>query len=102
MIKKCLKEKSQNPNESLHNIVWSWIPKRTFSGLDILNLGIFDAMLSYNDGYLSKIKVLEYLGLSAVRNTVEYIKRLDSESVRKAEKALEDLDKKIRQPRLLT
>ncbi|GFV30728.1 uncharacterized protein TNCV_951491 [Trichonephila clavipes] len=30
LLKKCLHEKTQNPNESFHNVIWSRVPKATF------------------------------------------------------------------------
>lgn len=77
LLSKCLKGKTQNPNESLNNVIWSRVPKRTFVSLDTLNFDVFDAVLSYNDGYLSKIKVLEQLGLVAGSHMVRAMKRLD-------------------------
>lgn len=101
LLKKCLKGKTQNPNESLNNLIWSRIPKRTFVSLDTLRFGAFDAILSYNDGNLSKIKVMEELGFVAGLNMVKAMRRLDWERIRKAQKAVEDLEKKVRQGRTL-
>lgn len=64
-------------------------------------MGGFEAVLSYNDGYLSKIKVIEQLGLVAGYHMVRAMKRLYWERVRKAEKAVQDLEKKIRRARTL-
>lgn len=66
LLSKCLEGKTQNPNESLNNVIWSRVPKRTFVSLDPLNFGVFDAVLSYNDGYLSKIKIRNDWGLLLV------------------------------------
>lgn len=101
LLSKCLKRKTQNPNKSQNNVIWSWVPKRTFVSLDTLNFDVFDAVLFYNNGYLSKIKVLEQLGLVAGSHMVRVMKRLDRERVRKAEKAVQDLKKKIWQARTL-
>lgn len=101
LLSKCLKGKTQNPNESLNNVIWSRVPKRTFVSLDPLNFGVFNAVLSYNDGYLSNIKIMERLGLVAGSHMVRTTKRLDWERVRKAEKTVQDLEKKIRQARTL-
>lgn len=102
LLKKCLKGKTQNPNESLNNLIWSRVPKRTFVSLDTLRFGVFDAVLSFNEGYLSKINVMEELGFVAGLNMVKAMKRLDWERVRKAQKAVEDLEKKVRQARTLS
>lgn len=36
LLSKCLKEKSQNPNESMNNVIWSRLPTRTFVTLGAL------------------------------------------------------------------
>lgn len=102
LLVKCLKGKSQNPNESLNNLIWARLPKRTFVTLGVLKFGVHEAVLSFNDSYVSKIKVLEELGLEPGKNMVLALKRLDEVRIRKAEKAVIDLEKKIRQKRTLS
>lgn len=41
LLSKCLKGKTQNPNESLNNVIRSRVPKRIFVSLDTLNFGGF-------------------------------------------------------------
>lgn len=95
LLVKCLKGKSQNPNESLNNLIWARLPKRTFVTLGVLKFGVHEAVLSFNDSYVSKIKVLEELGLEPGKNMVLALKRLDEVRIRKAEKAVIDLEKKL-------
>lgn len=101
LLKKCLKGKTQNPNESLNNVIWTRIPKRTFVSLETLHFGVNEAILSYNDGYVTKLKVIEKLGLQAGRHLVNAMRLFDDVRIRKAEKAELDLEKKIRQARCL-
>ncbi|GFW75151.1 uncharacterized protein TNCV_448561 [Trichonephila clavipes] len=56
LLKKCLHGKTQNPNESFHNVVWSRVPKATFVQIETLPLGVYDAVCSFNDGNVSKLK----------------------------------------------
>ncbi|GFS67454.1 uncharacterized protein TNCV_1610351 [Trichonephila clavipes] len=56
LLKKCLHGKTQNPNESFHNVVWSRVPKATFVQIETLSLGVYDAVCSFNDGNVSKLK----------------------------------------------
>lgn len=86
LLSKCLKGKSQNPNESLN--------KRTFVQLPTLKFGAYDAVLSFNEGF-------EHLGLEIGTHLFAAMKRMDLECVQKAEKAASDLEKKIRQSRTL-
>ncbi|GFU27868.1 uncharacterized protein TNCV_449711 [Trichonephila clavipes] len=47
LLKKCLHGKTQNPNESFHNVVWSRVPKATFVQIETLSLGVYDAVCSF-------------------------------------------------------
>lgn len=58
LLGKCSKGKSQNPNESLNNVIWSCLPKRTFVTLPTLQFEVFEAVLSFNDGFVAKVKIL--------------------------------------------
>lgn len=102
LLGKCLKGKSQNPNESLNNVIWSRIPKRTFVQLPTLKFGTYDAVLTFNEGFASKCKVFQQLGLQVGANMKAAMKQMDLNRVRKAEKAASDLEKKIRQSRTLS
>lgn len=111
LLEKCVMGKTQNPNESLNNVIWSVIPKRTFVELKTLRLGVYDAVMKYNEGHFSKTLVMEELGLDPGNYCIKALKSLDEERIRKAEKAVErirkaekavsDLDKKVRQKRSL-
>ncbi|GFV47413.1 uncharacterized protein TNCV_4830691 [Trichonephila clavipes] len=39
LLKKCLHGGTQNPNESVNNVIWSRVPKKTFVQLEVLSLG---------------------------------------------------------------
>lgn len=97
LLARCLMGKTQNPNESLNNVIWSVIPKRTFVGLNTLRLGVYDAVLKYNDGHFPKTLVMEEIGLDPGHYFLKILKSLDQERIRKAEKAFFYLNKKLRQ-----
>ena len=59
LLKRCLKDKTQNANESFNNVVWSRIPKNVFVGMSTLELGVLDAVITFNDGYSGRLQVLE-------------------------------------------
>ncbi|GFX30203.1 uncharacterized protein TNCV_1963101 [Trichonephila clavipes] len=63
LLKKCLHGKTQNLNESFHNVVWSRVPKATFVQIETLSLGVYDAVCSFNDGNISKLKMLQKMGV---------------------------------------
>lgn len=69
--------------------------------LNTLKFGAQDAVLSFNNGYSSKFKFIEHLGLKVGKHFVDDMQRLDNYRFKNIKKAVEDLGKKIRQIRTL-
>ncbi|GFX66873.1 uncharacterized protein TNCV_999121 [Trichonephila clavipes] len=64
LLKKCLHGRTQNPNESFNKCIWERIPKTVFVGIETLKFGVMDAVICFNDEYVSRIKVFEALGIN--------------------------------------
>ncbi|GFV48359.1 uncharacterized protein TNCV_3508331 [Trichonephila clavipes] len=96
LLKKCLHGKTQNPNESFHNVVWSRVPKATFVQIETLSLGVYDAVCSFNDGNVSKLKMLQKMGVEPAEFSVSVMKLLDRERLMKAIYAFSGRSKKMR------
>ncbi|GFV82097.1 uncharacterized protein TNCV_2789951 [Trichonephila clavipes] len=96
LLKKCLHVKTQNPDESFHNVVWSRVPKATFVQIETLSLGVYDAVCSFNDGNVSKLKMLQKMGVEPGEFSVSAMKLLDRERLMKAIYAFSGRSKKIR------
>ena len=69
--------KTQNSNESLHNMLWHNSPKSKHVGQKSLSASTALAVLSFNDGSLSYSRVLEELGLTLSNQTLQYLSRRD-------------------------
>ena len=57
VLEKCLLGKTQNPNESLNTVIWSYIPKRIFVELNTLKFRVYIACLLYTS-IVNKILVI--------------------------------------------
>lgn len=97
LLKKCLHGGTQNPSESLNNMIWSRIPKRTFVMLSTLEIGVYEAIACFNLGNIARCKILTNLGIVPGVNCVSALKKLDEARIAKAEKAMDELVKKCRQ-----
>lgn len=97
LLEKCLKGKTQNPNESFNNVIWSHVPKAVFVGLKTLKLGVDLAVCSFNDGGVGLCKIVQNCSLKPGNHLFQTMDKLDWLRIRKWEKAQDDLDKKIRQ-----
>lgn len=97
LLKKCLHGKTQNSNESFNNVVWSRVPKNNFVGKKMLEVGVWDAVCTFNDGCASRLHVLKKLGVKDMgKNTVAAMKAADDLRVKKAEIAVKLLTKEAR------
>lgn len=97
LLKKCLHGSTQNANESLNHLIWNRLPKNIFVGLDTLVLGVHDAVLTFNEGNISKCHVLQKLGIKPGSNMVTVMKKIDLQRILQAEKAVDEFMKKVRQ-----
>lgn len=102
LLEKCLSGKTQNVCESLNNLICAIIPKRTFVTLKTLQYGIYNAVLKFNDGNMCKISAFKTMNLDPGKNTLEAMKKLDQVHVKDSERAIQEIEKKIRQKRSLT
>lgn len=102
LLKKCLHGKSQNPNESFNNVLWTRVPKNVFASLEILKIGAYDAAATFNKGNITKCLVLKKLGLSVGKECAEVLKTMDTRRIEMAEKQILELHKKARQTKATT
>ncbi|GFV62950.1 uncharacterized protein TNCV_4410141 [Trichonephila clavipes] len=47
LLKKCLQGNTQNPNESINNVIWSRVPQKTFVHIEALSFGTYDGIASF-------------------------------------------------------
>lgn len=69
--------KTQNPNESLHNMLWHNAPKPKRLGQRSVQACAALAVLSFNHGTLSLSTVLAELGKSVSHNTMKHFSERD-------------------------
>ena len=50
LLSKCLHRETQNVNESLNNLIWTWCPKRIYIGNFVVKTALASAAICYNNG----------------------------------------------------
>ena len=85
LLKKCLHGKTQNQNESFHGVLWDRVPKAAYVGKDIFEIGVFDAVIHFNEGYSGILEVFREIGLSPGCFTQKWWKQMDISRLRSAE-----------------
>lgn len=95
LLAKCAHGGTKNISESLNHVIWCQIPKNMFARLNTLKLGVYDAISSYNKGNVSKCLIFKLMGLTPGKNCEEGMKLLDARRIRRAEKAIEEVQKNL-------
>ena len=77
LLRRCLKGKTQNPNESFHAKIWNKLSKTKFVSLPTARYSIVEAVSQHNNGYGRSTIASQY-----VPSTIQYLKKMDKESTR--------------------
>lgn len=96
LLEKCVAGKTQNVNESLNNVIWSYVPKKVFVQLNTLKFVVYEAVSTFNDGHIGKWKLFKEIGLQPGKHFVNTMMSLDRRRVAQAEKDFQENEKKIR------
>ncbi|GFT21533.1 uncharacterized protein TNCV_2307591 [Trichonephila clavipes] len=99
LLKKCLRGRTQNPNESFNKCIWERVPKTVFVGIETLKFGVMDAVICFNDGYVSRIKVFEALGIKPGYNTERALLIIDNKRIFEAERIVNKVSLEARNKR---
>ncbi|GFX92995.1 uncharacterized protein TNCV_139391 [Trichonephila clavipes] len=70
--------------QSVNNVIWSRVPKKTFVQLEVLSLGAYDAVSSFNMGNVSKLEILRKLCIEPGDYTIQAMERLDKQRLLRA------------------
>ncbi|GBN50773.1 hypothetical protein AVEN_36179-1 [Araneus ventricosus] len=102
LLKKCLHGSTQNPNESVNNVIWTRVPKKTFVHIEVLSLGTYDATSTFNIGNVTKLQILKKLNIEPGDYTIQAMKQLDNERLIKVKYANLQKTKEVRKEKKKT
>ncbi|GFW66982.1 protein C15orf41 homolog [Trichonephila clavipes] len=96
LMKKCLHGSTQNPNESINNVILSCVPKKTLVHIKTLSFGTYDAIASFNKGNATKLDILKKLNIEPGYYATCCMERLNKERITRARYANLQKAKEIR------
>jgi hypothetical protein len=88
LLSKCLHGKTQNVNEALNQLIWKRCPKDLFVGSKTVEMGVADAVATYNDGAITIARVLNNLGITPGEFTMGGIRATDNTRIAKADRKI--------------
>ncbi|GFT28491.1 uncharacterized protein TNCV_429041 [Trichonephila clavipes] len=96
LLEKCTHSKTPNPNESFNHCIWERLPKTTFLSIESMKIGVMDAVITFNDGAQSRIRVLEEIGIIPGHYMRKALRIIDNKIVCEAEIAIHKASKEVR------
>ena len=64
LLSRCIGAHIQNSNACLNALIWKIVPKKEFSGLEVLKIGVYSAVSLFNDGAEAWLKIMRYFNIS--------------------------------------
>ena len=96
LLKRCSRNRTQNPNESLHHLIWKICPKATFAGRQTVETAVAFSVFQFTLGASFRHTVCKLLGIEPG----DFLQRSSSEKdisrLKKAENANQESTKKRR------
>ena len=96
LLSKCLHGKTQNPNESLHNMSWKRCPKRVHCNRATLEIAVASSVISFNVGQEGLRKVFDKLFILPGHYCLKGFKKYDSTCAVHKDRKTSDTGKKRR------
>ena len=96
LLSRCLDSFTQNPNESLNNLIWKRCPKKIYQGKKVVELCTASAVAAFNDGASSIASLLKSMGIKPGKKTMAGIRKIDQRRIHVANLASSDKKKKRR------
>ncbi|XP_044583788.1 uncharacterized protein LOC123264553 [Cotesia glomerata] len=64
LLHRCLGSETQNNNESLNSLIWTFAPKHIHAGSQTIQIANYLAVAIFNEGYLPILKMMELMGIT--------------------------------------
>lgn len=94
---RCVRGKTQNPNESINAMVWVRCPKHKHHGVKVVRCAAASAVCHFHRGAESRERLMERLSIPGGAFTEDAFRLRDNSRLRKADKQATAKEKKRRQ-----
>ncbi|PFX11246.1 hypothetical protein AWC38_SpisGene25147 [Stylophora pistillata] len=97
LLERCVRGKTQNPNESINAMVWVRCPKHKHHGVKVVRCAAASAVCHFHRGAESRERLMERLSIPGGAFTEDAFRLRDNSRLRKADKQATAKEKKRRQ-----
>ncbi|XP_074102194.1 uncharacterized protein LOC141529520 [Cotesia typhae] len=100
LLTRCLGSETQNNNESLNSLIWTFAPKHIHSGSQVIEIATFIAVCIFNDGFFPILKMMTLMGMQIGPETHSFAVRRDNARIERSEIRTSNASKEARTARL--
>ncbi|XP_076396333.1 uncharacterized protein LOC143265856 [Megachile rotundata] len=96
LLTRCLGAETQNNNESLNSLIWTFAPKHLHSGPKIVEIATSLAVIIFNQGFEPVLKTMDVLGCQIGFNAQTYARYRDEARIDRSERRVDKYTKLAR------
>ena len=99
-LERCLDSETQNNNESLNSLIWTFAPKHIHAGTQTIQISTFLAACIFNEGFISILKILNATGITIGPEAHAFTVGRDEVRIERSELRASEASKEDRTARL--
>lgn len=96
LLIRCLGAETQNNNESLNSLIWTFAPKHLHSGPKIVEIASYLGVIIFNEGFEGVLEIMSIMGCPVGREAHTYVEKRDEKRISRSERRVSDVVKKAR------
>lgn len=96
LLTRCLGAETQNNNESLNSLIWTYSPKHLHSGPKVVEIATMFAVIIFNEGFKGILKLMTTLGSEIGMNSIIYTQHRDELRIERSERRSSKVAKQAR------
>ncbi|XP_044584111.1 uncharacterized protein LOC123264734 isoform X1 [Cotesia glomerata] len=96
LLERCLGSETQNNNESLNSLIWTFAPKHIHAGTHTIEIANFIAVCIFNEGFLPVLKILSSMGKTIGPESHAFVNKRDQVRINRSEVRATEASKETR------
>lgn len=100
LLHRCLGSETQNNNESLNSLIWTFAPKHIHCGTQTIEIANYLAVAIFNEGFLPILKIMDLMGITVGTEAHSFAVRRNEIRINRSELRASAASKESRSARL--
>ncbi|XP_044588919.1 uncharacterized protein LOC123268103 [Cotesia glomerata] len=96
LLERCLGSETQNNNESLNSLIWTFAPKHIHAGTHTIEIANFIAVCIFNEGFLPVLRILSLMGITIGPESHAFVNKRDQVRINRSEVRATEASKETR------